>query len=178
MGSEGWILDLSLLKEIDLDAQQQTVTIQSGVLTKDLNIAVGNAGFCIQSPSGGQVGFVPFLLGGGSTYLAGMYGMAVDSLISAKIVTASRGLVVASEEENQDLFWALKGAGQFFGVVVEVKMRIFPLKEKITSWTCIFPPNVVKELASTLEKVVNEAHISSPGMCAIMESPGQSKVCY
>lgn len=176
IGSEGWVIDLSLLTDIKVDVSNQTVTLQAGVQSKPLNVAVANAGFAIQSPSGSRVGYIPFMLGGGSTYLAGMYGMAADSLVSARVVTATKGLVIASEEENSDLFWALKGAGQFFGLVTEVTMKIYRLEHPITSWTCIFLPTQIQEVADVLDEVVNGCDALSPGMCAVLAPPGQNKV--
>lgn len=175
IGSQGWIIDNELLTGITLDTENHTATIQAGVQTKLLNETVGKTGFCIQSAGASTVGYIPFLLGGGSTWMTGMYGLAVDNLISARIVTAKNGLVIASETENVDLFWALKGAGQFFGIVTEVTAKIFPLEQKITTWTCIFLPSQMKDVAATLELFVNGNDIArSPGMAAIMALPGQT----
>lgn len=176
IGSEGWIVDLSHLTKIEVDSASETVTLQAGVFTKALNVAVANEGFVIPSPSGSSVSYIGFMLGGGSSYLAGMYGMAVDSLVSAKVVAAKRGLVIANEEENPDLFWGLKGAGQFFGIVAEVTMRIYKLEHPITSWTLIFLPGQVEAVAGVLDEVVNGCDARSPGMCAVMAPPGQKKV--
>jgi hypothetical protein len=139
---------------------------------------VGERGYCIQTPTSALVSCVGFLLGGGSSFLNGLYGMAVDSLVSARVVT-TKGTVVCSEKENQDLFWAIKGAGQFFGVVTEIKMRIYPLKEEEgpLSWTLIFPSAKIKEIAAVLEEVSKgEQVIRSPGMAMILAFPGQDKV--
>lgn len=179
IGPQGWILDLSLLSNITLSPSTQTATLGPGVLSKSINEAVSNIGFCIQSPGSSKVACIPFILGGGSSYLNGLYGMAVDSLISARVVTAKRGLVTASEEENQDLFWALKGAGHFFGVVTSVTMRMYPLKETVISWNCFFPAEAIKEVAAALEVVSKgEQVVRSPGLVGIMAPPGSSKVCF
>ena len=155
IGSHGWIIDLSLLTGITLDTEKQTATIQAGVLTKQINEAVSKIGYCIQGAGASSVGYIPFMLGGGSTWMTGMHGLAVDNLISARVVTATKGLVVASESENSDLFWALKGAGQFFGLVTEVTTKIFPFEQKITTWTCIFLPSQIKEVSAVLETLAN-----------------------
>jgi hypothetical protein len=141
---------------------------------------VGERGYCVQTPNSALVSCVGFLLGGGSSLLNGLYGMAVDSLVSARVVT-TKGTVVCSENENQDLFWAIKGAGQFFGVVTEIKMRIYPLKEEEgpLSWTLIFPSARIKEVAAILDEVSKgEQVIRSPGMAMILAFPGQDKVSY
>jgi FAD/FMN-containing dehydrogenase len=161
---------------IHLDIDAQTATIQAGVLTKPLNQAVHEAGFCLQSSGAASVGHIPFVLDGGQSWLTGIYGMAVDQMISARVVTATNGLVVASETENVDLFWALKGAGQFFGLVTEITVRIFSFRREILSWSCIFLPTQVKEVGKALEVVSNGNIVKSPGMVAIMRPPGQDKV--
>jgi FAD/FMN-containing dehydrogenase len=177
MGPEGWIIDLSLLQTITLDSTIKTATIQSGVLTKALNTALSDNNFYLPTPTGGNVGFIPFMLGGGSSSISGMYGMAIDSLISARVVIASGELVVASENHNPDLFWALKGAGQFFGIVTEVTMKMYDIKGDITSWTLIFLPHQVEEVAKALERLVNSDEVTkSPGMAAILAPPGKKDV--
>jgi FAD/FMN-containing dehydrogenase len=109
--------------------------------------------------------------------MTGMYGLAVDNLISARIVTATRGLVIASETENPDLFWALKGAGQYFGIVTEVTVKIFPFREQITTWSCVFLPSQIMEVSAVLETLANgDDAVRSPGMAAIMAFPGQTTV--
>ena len=151
--------------------------MQGGITTKKVNEKVAEAGFCITSPAMSGVGYVPFLLGGGNSWLLGIHGMAVDNLVSAKVVTATKGLVVASETENADLFWALKGAGQFFGLVTEVTVIIFPVPRDIISWTCIFAPSQITEVATAVEKVANGGDTAlSPGMAAIAAAPGGNKV--
>ncbi len=81
--------------------------------------------------------------------------MAVDSLVSARIMTATKGLVTVSEKKNTDLFWALKGAGQFFGIVTEVTVKIYPVDHPIIAWTCIFLPSQIKDVADVLEGIAN-----------------------
>jgi FAD/FMN-containing dehydrogenase len=113
--------------------------------------------------------------------LNGLYGMGVDSLISARVVTADpeKGTVVCSEEENKELFWAIKGAGQFFGVVTEVTMKIYPLREKDwpLSWTLVFAAGKMKEVATVLEEISKgEKAVRSPGVAMVMGLPGSDKV--
>jgi FAD/FMN-containing dehydrogenase len=150
--------------------------IQAGVLTKLLNQAVHKAGFYLQSSGAASVGHIPFVLGGGQSWMTGMHGMAIDHLISARVVTATRGLVVASATENADLFWALKGAGQFFGLVAEITVRMFPIERDILNWSFIFLPHQIKEVAKAIETISAGDIAKSPGIVAIMQAPGQVKV--
>ena len=169
-------MDLTQYKAITLDVQAQTVTIQAGVLTKPLNQAVHNAGFYLQSSGAASVGHIPFVLGGGQSWVTGLHGMAIDHLISARVVTATGGLVVASATENADLFWALKGAGQFFGLVTEITVRMFPVESDILNWSFIFLLPQIKEVAEAIETVSAGDIARSPGRVAIMQPPGQAMV--
>lgn len=172
---------MSLLESITINSTAATATIQSGVLMKQVTKAVSSSGFMTPFATGSAVGYVPFLLGGGNSPLVGMCGMAVDSLLSARIVTAKEGLVTASRDENAELFWALKGAGQFFGIVTEVTIKLFPLAKEIVSWTCIFVPTQIQEVAEALKIVVDRVDAKSSGMAAVTVPPGppgQTKVCF
>ncbi|KAK3173700.1 hypothetical protein OEA41_007032 [Lepraria neglecta] len=77
--------------------------------------------------NGNTVGVIPYCLGGGISIATGLIGFGCDNILSAKVVLPNGQLVFASEEEWPDLFWALKGAGQHFGLVLEITLRTYPL---------------------------------------------------
>lgn len=109
-----------------------------------------------------------------------MHGLAIDALISARVVTATGRVVTASAIENVDLFWALKGAGQYFGIVLEVTVKIFPKTTDIISWACIYGPHQIKEASKALEEVINAGDQKSFGAAMITlppTFPGSTKVC-
>jgi hypothetical protein len=87
-------------------------------------------------------------------------------------MTAKHELVTASETENTDLFWALKGAGQFFGLVTEVTMKIFPVKNPLLELTYIFPAAKVAAVAKALEGLCKEENRASPWNVIICAVPG------
>ncbi|KAK0111780.1 hypothetical protein ONS96_001049 [Cadophora gregata f. sp. sojae] len=171
IGSGGWIIDLSLLRSLNINTSAQTATIQAGVLTKSINEAVTHAGFMIHTANAANVGHIGFLLGGGSSVLLGMHGLAIDALISARVVTSTGRVVAASASENVDLFWALKGAGQYLGIVSEVTVKIFPKTTGIISWACIFGPHQVKEVSKALKEVIDAGDEKSFGMAMITLPP-------
>jgi hypothetical protein len=76
----------------------------------------------------GKLGMTGFLLGGGFSLMQGLQGLAVDNLVSLRMINAAGEIVTCSETENQDLFWGVRGAGKHFGLVLDYELKIFPLE--------------------------------------------------
>ncbi|KAI5845862.1 hypothetical protein DFP73DRAFT_512396 [Morchella snyderi] len=125
IGKEGIIIDLSNLKEITL--HEDSVTVQAGAQTGELISAVYAQGRCVVSGGCGGVGVSGSCLGGGLGPLIGLHGLISDNLLSARVITAAGELVEVSKTKNPDLFWALRGAGMRFGLVVDLTLRTYPL---------------------------------------------------
>jgi FAD/FMN-containing dehydrogenase len=123
----GLMVDLSLMKGIHVDPARSSVRAQAGVTVGELDRA--NGVFGLATPSGvvSTTGIAGLTLGGGIAWLMGKHGMAIDNLLSAEVVLASGEVVNASEAANPDLFWALRGGGGNFGVVVSFEYRTHPL---------------------------------------------------
>lgn len=86
--------------------------IAAGIQTFELNRAAASSGITILGPGGSTVGVTGgYLQGGGHSILTSLYGLAADQVLSLQIVTADGRFVTASSEENQDLFWAVRGGG-------------------------------------------------------------------
>jgi FAD/FMN-containing dehydrogenase len=123
----GLMIDLSLMKGIHVDPARSATRAQAGVTVGELDRAT--AAFGVATPSGvvSSTGIAGLTLGGGIAWLMGKYGLAVDNLLSAEVVLASGEVVSASEDTDPDLFWALRGGGGNFGVVVSFEYRTHPL---------------------------------------------------
>ena len=124
---DGLMIDLSLMKGIYVDAARRTVRAQGGVTWREFNretqvYELGTTGGVVST-----TGIAGLTLGGGLGYLMGKYGMAVDNLSSAEIVTADGRGLTASSDENADLFWAIRGGGGNFGVVGSFEYRLHPV---------------------------------------------------
>ena len=120
----GLMIDLSLMKGIHVDAKARTARAQGGVIWGEFNRETQVHGLATTGGVISTTGVAGLTLGGGLGWLMGKYGMAVDNLLSAEIVTASGEVLRASEDENADLFWGLRGGGGNFGVVSSFEFQL------------------------------------------------------
>jgi len=121
----GLVLDLSALNKIAVDGT--IVTVGSGAVWGQVAATLGEHGLALSSGDTTSVGVGGLTLGGGVGWLVRQYGLALDSLLSARVVTAAGQLVTASADENPELFWAIRGGGGNFGVVTDFTFEAHPL---------------------------------------------------
>jgi FAD/FMN-containing dehydrogenase len=127
----GIVIDLAELKEIKVDPAGKTVTAGGGVLVGELYRAVAPSGMGVVSGGCPSVGIGGLTLGGGQSALSSKYGFACDNVLSMEVVTADGKLLSASETENADLFWALRGGSGNFGVVTKFEYRLVSVNRLI-----------------------------------------------
>jgi len=120
----GLVIDLSLMKNIEVKAERRTVTAQAGLRLGEFDRETQKFGLATTLGVNTDTGIAGLTLGGGYGWLAGKYGLACDNLLSAEVVTAKGEIIHCSEDRNQDLFWGLRGAGSNFGVVTEFEYRL------------------------------------------------------
>jgi FAD/FMN-containing dehydrogenase len=123
----GLMLDLSLMKGIHVDPVRRTARAQGGVTWREFNRETQAHGLATTGGVISTTGIAGLTLGGGLGWLMAKYGLAMDNLLSAEVVTASGDIVRASNDENADLFWGLKGGGGNFGAVSWLEYRLHPL---------------------------------------------------
>lgn len=139
VGDGGLLIDLSPMKDIEVDAGTKTARVGPGVTWGELDHATQQHGLATVGGTVSSVGVAGFTLGGGSGYLSRKYGMAVDNLLSAEVVTADGGLVHASAEEHADLFWALRGGGGNFGIVTSFEFRLHEVGPQVLAGQIVHP---------------------------------------
>jgi FAD/FMN-containing dehydrogenase len=124
--NDGLVIDLSAMKGVRVDPKNKTVRVGAGCTTGDVDHATHAFGQAVPFGIISTTGVAGLTLSGGHGYLSRQYGLAVDNLIEADVVLADGGFVTASEAENGDLFWALRGGGGNFGVVTSFLFRTNP----------------------------------------------------
>jgi FAD/FMN-containing dehydrogenase len=123
----GLVIDLSPLKGITVDPQARTARAQAGVLWGELDRETQLHGLATVGGIVTHTGIAGLTLGGGIGWLMRKHGATVDNLLCADVVTAQGEIVTASEEENPDLFWAIRGGGGNFGIVTSFEYRLHPV---------------------------------------------------
>jgi FAD/FMN-containing dehydrogenase len=120
----GLVIDLSLMKGIRVDPATRTARAEAGVLWGELDRETQHFGLATVGGIVTHTGIAGLTLGGGIGWLMRKHGATVDNLLSADVVTAQGEIVTASEEENADLFWAIRGGGGNFGIVTSFEYRL------------------------------------------------------
>jgi len=124
---EGVVIDLSTMKAIAVDPQARTVRVEGGCTWGEVNDALQPFGLAATGGFVSITGVSGLTLGGGLGWLVRKHGLALDNLLSADVVLADGRLVTASADENEDLFWAIRGGGGNFGVVTSFVFQVHPL---------------------------------------------------
>lgn len=127
IGDGSVVVDLRLMREVRVDPQALTATCGGGALWEDLDPPCQRHGLATPGGTFGDTGVAGLTLGGGMGHLLGLHGLTLDNLLAATVVTADATVVCASESENAELFWALRGGGGNFGVVVDFTFRLHPV---------------------------------------------------
>ena len=145
--NEGLMIDLSPMKSIEVDPSERIAVAQPGLLWGEFDRATTAFGL---ATTGGQVshtGIAGLTLGGGLGYLMGLHGATCDNLLSAEVVTADGAIHEASEHQNPDLFWALRGGGGNFGIVTSFRYSLHPIGP-VTAGLLIYPQQQASEVLS------------------------------
>lgn len=125
---DGLVIDLSRMRGIRVDPSNMTVRVEGGCLWGEVDHATHPFGMAVPSGFLSTTGVGGLTLGGGIGYLARKYGLTIDNLLAVDMVLADGQFVTASAEENADLFWAVRGGGGNFGVVLSFLFRGAPVQ--------------------------------------------------
>jgi FAD/FMN-containing dehydrogenase len=153
----GIVLDLSAMKSIDIDVAGRTAWAESGLTASEVTKALSAHGLAVGFGDTGSVGIGGITLGGGIGLLTRKFGMTIDSLLAADVVTADGQLVRADANEHPDLFWAIRGGGGNFGVATRFKYRLSEVPQVI-GWMLIQPAtaDTIAAFIAAAEKAPDE----------------------
>jgi FAD/FMN-containing dehydrogenase len=143
----GVVIDLSLMRGVRVDPFGQTARAEGGALIVDVLAATDSFGMTAAFGIIGTTGIGGLSLGGGSGHLSRGFGLTIDNIISMDVVTADGRFLVASDKENEDLYWALRGGSGNFGVVTSFEYQLHPVKD-IYAGVFFYP---IEETRSVLE---------------------------
>ena len=131
-------IDLTGMKGVTIDPETRLARVQGGARSVDLAWPANQLGLALSTGDTGSVGLGGLVTGGGIGYFVRKYGIAADRLRSATIVTADGDIITASANVNPDLFWAIRGGGGNFGIIVEFEFELVPV-ETVYAGALILP---------------------------------------
>jgi len=153
----GLLIDLSLMKSVRVDPASGTARVEPGATLADFDKEAQAFGLATPLGINSTTGVAGLTLGGGFGWTTRKFGLTVDNLISADVVTADAKLVRVSEKEHQDLFWALRGGGGNFGIVTSFEFKLHPLGPEVLSGLIVHPLEKAGELLPEFRRIANEA---------------------
>ncbi|WP_025618740.1 FAD-binding oxidoreductase [Salinispora cortesiana] len=146
---DGLVLDLSALRGLEIDVAGRTAWAGPGLTSLEYTRAATEHGLATGFGDTGSVGLGGLTIGGGVGYLVRRYGMTIDSLLAADVVTADGELVRADADNAPDLFWAIRGGGGNFGVVTQLQFRLHPVRDVLAGMLVL--PATAEVIVSYLE---------------------------
>jgi FAD/FMN-containing dehydrogenase len=142
----GLMIDLSLMKSVRVDAKGMTARVEPGVTLGELDRDTQAFGLATPLGINSTTGVAGLTLGGGFGWLSRKFGLTIDNLVSADVVLASGELVKASDTENQDLFWGIRGGGGNFGIVTSFEFRLHKVGPEVLAGLIVHPLDAARDV--------------------------------
>ncbi|MFV2073846.1 MAG: FAD-binding protein [Thermoanaerobaculales bacterium] len=180
----GMMIDLSPFRNVRVDPIAQRARVTGGSLLGQLDHEA--MAYDLVTPMGtvSHTGVGGLVTGGGFGRLARRFGLSVDNLLSADVVTADGDFYRASEDENPDLFWGVRGGGGNFGVVTSFEFRLHPMQRQVLAGRIMFPIAMAREVLTLYGEYGPEAPDELQLDCVVVVPPGGAPgvagfgVCY
>jgi FAD/FMN-containing dehydrogenase len=173
----GLVIDLSHMRKVDVDVHASVATIQGGAKAIDVISASAPHGLVAATGNSGSVGMVGLTLGGGYGPLTPRYGLALDNLLGAEVVLADGRLVRCDDNENPDLFWALRGGGGNFGVVTSMRVRLHPVGQ-VLAGIIMFPWSEAASLLGGYAEMIATAPEELSVLAGVLSAPDGTPVVF
>lgn len=157
MVDDGLVLDLSEMTHVHVDPEERVANVGPGCRVRDVLIESQHYGLATPTGSAGDVGIPGSTLGGGIGWMRRKHGLGIDALRSVDVVTPSGELVTASEDEHEDLFWAVRGGGGNFGVVTNLEFELYEVGPIVAGLGVFYPGEQAEEVLEAYRKATVEA---------------------
>ena len=178
----GLMIDLSLMKGVDVDVERRIARAEPGIRLGEFLTETEKYGFVSPTGTVSDTGLAGLTLGGGYGWLSGKYGMAVDNLVGAEVVTADGRVLRANAEEPPDLFWALRGGSGNFGIVTSFELRLYPVTQ-VLGGMLLYPFPMAKDVLTFYRDVAGTAPDELTTYAALVTGPDGNQaialaLCY
>jgi FAD/FMN-containing dehydrogenase len=167
----GLMIDLARMKGIEVDPEARTAVAEGGVTWGELDAATQQHGLAVTGGRVSATGISGLTLGGGSGWLERKLGYTVDNMIGAEVVTADGGVLRASERENPDLFWGLRGGCGNFGIVTKFEYRLHPIGPIVYGGMLLFSRDRAVEITRAYRDFMEQAPDDVGGAIALLTAP-------
>lgn len=169
----GVMIDLSRMRGVHVDPATRRVRAQGGVTWNEFNRAAAVYGLATTGGVISTTGVAGLTLGGGLGWLMGKYGMSIDQLVSAEVVLADGSVVIASDETDADLFWAIRGGGGNFGVATSFEFDAHPL-EMVYGGIAAHPLDAAIETFDAYRQFTKGLPDEAVAFCGLVHAPDGS----
>lgn len=153
----GLVIDLSLIDRIVLDEAERVVRVGPGATWGEIDAVTQEVGLATTGCTVSSVGVAGYTLGGGTGYLSRRFGLALDNLVAAEVVTAAGERVRASEDHNPDFFWGLRGAGANLGVVTSLELALHEVGPEVLAGQIVYPLSDAGRVLRVYREVMRDA---------------------
>jgi FAD/FMN-containing dehydrogenase len=167
----GLVIDFSRMRSVDVDPATRTARVAPGCTLGEIDAATQAHGLVVPSGINSTTGIAGLTLGGGFGWLTRRFGFTVDSLRSAEVVTAEGETLGASDEENPDLFWAIRGGGGNFGVVTSFEFNLHPVGPEVLSGLIVYPMEAAAGLLGQLRDLATSASRDLSTLAVLRKAP-------
>jgi len=167
----GIVIDLSRMRRCDVDVGRRMVRVEGGALIGDLDAATQAHGLATPIGINSTTGIAGLTLGGGIGHLMRLHGLTVDNLDAVEMVTANGERLRASEDENGDLFWAVRGGGGNFGVITSFSFRLHPVGPNLLSGIILYRAERAREVLGLYRDVVRNVPDKLGTIVSLRDAP-------
>ena len=155
--NQGLVIDLEDMDGVHVDPEEKVARVEPGTRAEDVLSETQQHGLAFPTGSAGDVGIPGSTLGGGIGWMRRKNGLGIDALRSVELVTAEGELVKASPNQNEELFWAVRGGGGNFGVVTNFEFDLYEVGPMVQSLGIFYPYDLAEEVMETHRQVVEDA---------------------